>query len=423
MPYRLCRRILLPSLFLLAVTVAAAHAAAGLPASESPAFLRAANVLPRSLLSGPGYVVDPLVRNDGGVNIYMLHSPKGDLRVASTAVLYQRIHELQAAAAMDAVDTGAAFGQSVVDSGVGTLRGAVNLIVHPIDTLSGAASGLGKAVTRTTASLESRRPADDAGGVAGVLGYNRAKRDCAKRFGVDPYARNSILQASLDRLARAGFAGGLSASAAKMVIPGGVGLAVGAVSGAQTLNDIDVSMPPQELFARNMVRMQAMGVPEGAARLFIENPHFTPTGQSRLVAALHRMAAVGNRAAFIDGCVLTDDDDLARFQERQAGLYANVNAVTDRLTRLVPVGDTVAARTASGGFLWALPVDYLFWTSAMARLAGMVDAAARVRRAAGKTLVVAGMVSPLAAAKLRRAGWSVICLRVGLAPVGPAPRQ
>jgi len=78
-----------------------------------------------------------------------------------------------------------------------------------------------------------------------------------------------------------------------------VGLAVGAASGTQALNDIDVSTPPEDLFARNRVRMEAMGVPAAVAARFIENVHFTPTGQSRLVAALSGMPSVRNRAAFI----------------------------------------------------------------------------------------------------------------------------
>ena len=411
--------LLLAVLLLLAGLAAPAPAAP--PATESAPYFRAADLLPRSVLAGPEHRVDALVRNVDGINIYILHAPQGDLRVASTAMLYRRIHELQAAAAMDKVNTGAEFGRSVVDSGVDALKGAFNLVIHPIDTLSGAASGVGKAFRRTGDSMQSRRPDDEAGTAAGLVGYNQAKREYAKQFGVDPYARNRILQASLKRLAGAGTAGGLTGTVAKVAIPGGVGLAVGAASGTQALNDIDVSTPPEDLFARNRVRMEAMGVPAAVAARFIENVHFTPTGQSRLVAALSGMPSVRNRAAFIRLCALTDDDDLARYRERLAVLYANINATTDRLTRFEPIGAVMAATTTEGGFLVALPLDYLAWTPEMVTRAAVWDSAARAGRAGAKKLVVTGAASALARDRLRQTGWTVVCLREGLVPVEAAP--
>ena len=228
MPSR-ARRLVLALTLCLSVLVATTDAAG--PETETPPTLSAASLLPKSILSGPNHTVDDVVHNDGYINIYTLHSPKGDLRVESTALLYTRIHELNAAAAMDKVKVGREFGKSVAASGVSTVKGAVNLLVHPIDTLSSAASGVGKAFGRAADSLQEERPRDDDGAGAELLGYNKAKRDYAKAYGVDPYSRNAVLQASLKRLAGAGFAGGLTGTVAKAAIPGGVGMLV---SGAES---------------------------------------------------------------------------------------------------------------------------------------------------------------------------------------------
>lgn len=412
MSTRTRRLALILSLLVLFTTAAAAKA----PETETPPTLSAATLLPKPLLSGPNHTVDDVVHNDGYINIYTLHSPKGDLRVESTALLYTRIHELNAAAALDKVNTGKEFGKSVAASGVSTVKGAVNLLIHPIDSLSSAASGVGKAFGRAAASLEEDRPRDDDGAGAELLGYNKAKRDLAKAYGVDPYSRNPILQASLKRVAGAGFAGSLTGTVAKAAIPGGVGIAVTAVGGTNLFKDIDVATPPQELITRNRSLLQAMGVPQETIDLFIANSHFSPTGQSRLVAALAGMAGVADRAVFIRFCVLTDDSDLAYFRERMAGMYANINATTDRLAQFVPVGKFVAAQTVGGGFLCAYPLDYLAWTPTMARIGQALGQAANAARATSKKLIVSGEVSPLAAAKLRAAGWTVVCLREGLTP-------
>lgn len=393
------------------------------PETETPPTLSAATLLPKSILSGPNHAVDDVVRNDGYLNIYTLHSPKGDLRVESTALLFVRIHELNAAAAMDQVNKGKEFGKSIVNSGVGTVKGAVNLLVHPVQSLSGAVSGVGKAFGRAEASMRESRPRDDDGAGAELLGYNRAKREYAKAYGVDPYSRDPILQASLKRLADAGFAGGLTGTMAKVAIPGAVGLAVSGVGGSNLLNEIDVSTPPQDLLTRNRERLRAMGVSPELIDLFIANRHFSPTEQSRLVAALDAMPSVADRALFIRFCVLTDDEDLAFFRERMAELYANINATTDRLARFVAVGKLIAARTASGGFLCAYPLDYLAWTPAMAHLGSYLGQAATAAKATSRKLIVSGQVSPLAASRLRAAGWTVVCLREGLKPGTPRTRK
>lgn len=416
---RLCR-VVIAACCLLVLAVGATWAAA--LGTEQPPMLRASTFLPRSVLSGPNHRVDDLVRNDGYMNIYIVHAPKGDLRVESTALLYTRVYELEAAAAMDKVNTGAVFAKSVATSGVNAVKGAANLVIHPIKSVSGAVSGVGKAFSRANASMNDRRPSDDAGGGASLIGYNQALRDFAKQYGVDPYSRNSILQTSLKRLASAGAAGGLTGTVAKVAIPGGVGLAVSAASGSHALNEIDVSTPPEDLFARNRTRMEAMGVTTDVAYLFNENPHFTPTSQTRLVLSLEKMAQVRDRAAFINFCVLTDNDDVALFRERMATLYANLNATTDKVDRFVAVGKLLAARTAAGGFLVAYPLDYLAWTPTVANLARIMGAAATAAKATSKKLVVAGEVSPLAAATLGKAGWTVVSLREGLVQA-KAPRK
>lgn len=410
--------VLLTPLCLLCAVLWPAFAAApaAAPATEPPPVLSAAALLPASILSGPNHRLDDQVQNDGYINIYTLHTPKGDLRVESTALLYTRIREAEAAAAMDQVKTGAAVGQAVVSSGANAVTGAFNLITHPIDTLSGAASGVGKAFSRADASLRERRPADDAGAAGALTGYNQAKRDLAKAYGVDPYSRNPYLQASLKRLASAGTVGGLTGMAAKMAIPGGVGLAVSATSSAKFLNDVDVATPPEDLFARNRERLRAMGVTADVIELFIENRHFSPTGQSRLVSALFGMDGVANKAQFINFCVLTDEEDLAFFRERMAMLYANIHATTDRLREFVAVGKLIAARTADGGFLCAYPLDYLALTPAIVHLTQAMAETARSSGARSKKLVVGGELSPLAAKTLRAGGWTVVSLREGLSP-------
>jgi hypothetical protein len=90
------------SIMMLAITIAFLGGTVFVSTAESqefqkvPIILRASEVLPRDLLSGPNYTVRETVRNDGFVNIYELDTQYGPLKVESTALLLKRINELRA---------------------------------------------------------------------------------------------------------------------------------------------------------------------------------------------------------------------------------------------------------------------------------------------------------------------------------------
>lgn len=406
------RRLLAAALIaaLACLTVPGARAAKPAPAeaTENPPTLSAAAMLPDLVLVGPNHSVDDKAASDGYINTYIVHTPKsGDLRVESTAKLYATIQELNAAAAMDQVNAGAEIGKSVAKSAAGAVTGAFNLIIHPADSLS----NVGKSFSRATASAKSDRPTGDNGAMGELLGYNRAKREYAKAFSVNPYADNPVLQKSLKRLAGAGFFGSFAASAA---IPGGAALTF--INNAKLIpqSAVDVSIPPEDLFASNRERLKAMGVSQEQAELFVDNPNFDPILQTRFVLALDRMTNVSGRPAFVKFALFTNNADLAFFRTRMAELYANLNATTDPIKSFITAGKFVLAETPNGGILAAFPLDYLAWTPGVADIAAILGDAAAAKGAKTKKLVVAGEVSQLAAKTLKKGGWTVVQLREGL---------
>ncbi len=377
-------------------------------ATENPPTLSAAALLPDPVLVGPNHSMDDKVVNDGYINTYIIHTPKsGDLRVESTAKLYATIQELNAAAAMDQVNAGAEIGKSVAKSAAGAVTGAFNLIVHPADSLS----NVGKSFSRATASAKSDRPTGDDGTMGELLGYNRAKREYAKAFSVNPYSDDPVLQKSLKRLAGAGFFGSFAASAA---IPGGAALTFINNANLTPQSAVDVSIPPEDLFASNRERLKAMGVSQEQAELFVDNPNFDPIMQTRFVLALDRMTNVAGRPAFVKFALFTNNADLAFFRTRMAELYANLNATTDPIKSFITAGKFVLAETQNGGILAAFPLDYLAWTPGVADIAAILGDAATAKGAKIKKLVIAGETSPMAAKTLKKGGWTVVQLREGL---------
>ncbi|MFP5240103.1 MAG: hypothetical protein ACLGQW_09755, partial [Acidobacteriota bacterium] len=209
---------LLASLALTALLAATALA----QETETPPTFEARAVLPKAILSGPSYSLDSVVTNDGYLNAYTIRSRFGDFKAESTALLYTRIAEIAAMEKMEQLAGTSAFGTSLADKGKQTVQGAVNLVTDPLNTVGGALSGVGKMFVRAQESLVESTPSKYEGNrVQNLIGYSQTKRDYAKQFGVDPYSTNPVLQAKLNALAEAGYAGSITGSALQALIPGG----------------------------------------------------------------------------------------------------------------------------------------------------------------------------------------------------------
>ena len=392
-------------LFVLAAVLGLAwpHAVASAAGYETPSAPPASAILPPAMLSGPNYVVDPVVATDGYLYIYTLHTQFGDVRAASTAQLAVRIAETAALAKMAQVSALQEFGGGIVQKGEQTVQGAVDLVQNPLGTISGALTGVGRMFSSMSQDISS------GGGSAGakLLGVPALARQYAKQFGVDPYTTNPLVQARLTALAQAGAAGNITGDALAALIPGGVGIAVSAAGTTATLNNIDLTASPVTIAQQNQNLLAAMGVSSDAAAYFVANQAFTPTQQSRIVAALGNMAAVGNKTAFVSFLADTGDPDVANFRQRMAQMYAGYNAGVSPLSGFVPVGRHVAAVNAAGKLVLVFPTDCFFWTETNAVIAQAMSSLAQTMPTSGVELWAAGKVSPAFARNLRAMGWTV----------------
>ncbi len=408
---------LLLGLVSLCIAVVGLARAAQAPGYETPPVLNASTLLPQATCQGKLHRVDDRVRNDGYMNIYTIHSPLGEFRADSTAELLIRINEIYAIAAMDKVDTASEFGSSMLDSGKQTIKGAVNLVTDPLGTVGSALSGVGKMFVRAEEQIVESTPSQsEESRFANLIGYAKAKRDCAMLFHVDPYSSNQALQERLDRLAKANYLGGLTTTAIRAAVPGGVGLAMSAVGTTDFLNKVDVAVPPADMRRANREKLIRMGAGSDLAAMFFNNTVFTPVEQTILVNALDSMQRTENRMAFVSFVLYTNTPDTAFFRQRMAEMYADYHARVERIGRFVPVGQFIAAQTISGKFLLCFPLDYLVWTSPCASVASVLGQAASASSMRGKEMRVSGFVSPRTRQELKKAGFTLVELRQNLLP-------
>ncbi|GAB6039054.1 hypothetical protein JCM15519_36130 [Fundidesulfovibrio butyratiphilus] len=375
---------------------------------ETAGSLRASSLLPKSLLRGRDFRVEETVTTDGYVNIYILRSRYGDYRVYSTPLLVSRIDEIAAMGRMEKVSGAKEFGKGVWDGGANVIKGAANLITDPINTLGSTFSGVGKLFERAEESIAGSKASKYEDGAAyGAIGFSSVKRDYAKTFGVDPYSTNAPMQARLNKVASAGYAGGLTSMGLKMLIPGGVGIAVSSVGGVNWLGEVDLALPPTELRRNNREILLKMGIAPNLVEHFIDNDEFTPTQQSLLVKALSKMDQTAGRDLFIRLAARSGDQEQTLFRQRMAQLYSAYDRKVEHVEQFLQLGKLVGAKTRSGKVVLCFPLDRLVWTKSLAeRTQGMGKAVAEANPT-GVELWICGPASPLARKKIAALGWTL----------------
>ena len=366
---------------------------------ESPKALKAQDVLPAKLISSATHRVAPSVANDGFMNRFEVSSQFGALTASSNAELAKRVHELTVVAKLEQVSKSEEFSKHLQKGAERVLKGAESLITNPVDTVAGALSGVGKLFENANESVFGVG-SGNADQMQSLIGFSAKKREYARHFGVDVYSRNEILQKHLEDVAWAGYAGGITTTAAGMAVTGGAGIALSVTAGTETLNRIDMARAPVELRKHNHNRMVAMGASADVAQLFLDNEAFTLTQQTLFVDALESVNADG-RVDIIKTAVGSANANVADFRRRQAQMYAAISKRFGPITKFVTQGQLTVAVDGSGGTHIALPADHLLWTSALMSLTNQ----ATLDGASSQTIWVSGDATESAMAELANRKW------------------
>ena len=229
------------------------------------------------------------------------------------------------------------------------------------------------------------------------------------------YSRNEILQDRLNEISWAGFAGGLTVSAALAAVPGGAGVAMTVIGTTRVTTEIFKNTPPADLRRMNSEKLKAMGIDAHTIDTFISDSIFTPREQTELVSALDEINGAADRERFVQLAALTHNADMALFRQRQSEMYAGYHKGVAPLARFVSVGPLAVARAATGAVVFTIPVDHMVWTEHLGRLAANSDTVAnQMSGLTDKQLWVTGTLSPRARAEVGRMKWKVLEKNEGL---------
>lgn len=400
--------------------------------SELTPVLHADQLIDSALLRGPLHEVDPRVPVSGSMGVFTLHTPFGEKHVEGVELLAIRIDELPAIERLAEQTAFRTFVDATGEAAVRTGRAVANVLGDPVGTAQNLPSGIARyfrqtfrSVRRTTLNVTDaararmarddgteeptgEEDADSEGSAAGdaaesvalrYIGYNRARRDLARRLEVDPYTTNTLLNAQLDELAWSGLAGRVTFGAAL----GAAGAVSEVASVSGRLNRLVWELSPDEIRDLNEKQLAEAGFSGIRVRNFLRNGNFHPSLQLDFTHALLALGGAEGRFEFIDLAAQAADELEARFLLnflRLAQLTQEQDGAP--IARIVIDGEAMWVTTAAGSPVLLAPVDYLStspWLEALIEHPRLIGRRVHLR--------VSGLVSEDAAQRLARAGWRV----------------
>jgi hypothetical protein len=396
-------RLLLAITLLISAALAAAAAettAAPSDDYEAEPTYSADQLLEPSLLSGPGWRIEPEVPVRGYLAQFRVATEFGDLQVEGRAELLERIHEIEVIGELVAISRSKAFATAIGHSGKDIAKIIGRIGTHPIRTLTSIPTGLVRSLRSKWRDLreqsakardqaaEELREDDTAPGIGPQpptphardsdwwlksqkasgklakrwLGFSKVRRELARRMAVDPYSRNLLLNRELDRIAWASLVGEKSLGAAIDAAAPGVSEALG---WSQRVDDVVWTLDPVALGRLQQERMAAIC---GADPMIARSMHQGSLSPTQWQALVDSIEALGVRhcAPLLELIAATETDAEARYLLRALALLEAHRGEGDTI-ELAVAGRMLVARIGRQ-LVVPMPVDVLSWTAPVAAL-------------------------------------------------------
>ena len=395
---------------------------------ETPPVLAGSELAPAALLKGPLHTVAEPVTLEGFFGRFVIESKFGKFSVAGVNMLAVRVNELRAIEALQEVENSQAFQDSLVRAAQAPIQLVQSAVTNPLGTVESVGQGLGNVLGRvgflarsgaqsvadSTSSASpavSGLPSAPAGETipsaftGDPFGYNKARRDWARRLNIDPYTSNPVLRPLLDNASAASFAGSFAINTAIGAVSMGANLVVGFDT---DVRDAVWNQPAVDLARQNESRLLAMGVSGRTTRDFLRNRWFTPSLQTALVVALGKMGGIAGVESVIQVASQVQGETYVRFLVESVRMLGQYQGKDARLAKLRMSGIVPVGIAENGTPVIAAAIDYAYWDKAAAEFAQRKELKAKRR-----VLLVTGIASNRAKQEFEKSGW---VLRSGLRP-------
>ena len=295
------------------------------------------------------YEVKPEVPTDGFLTRIGIKSRFGEMVAVGPGMLETRLHEIEALAKLETLESSDEFQRALKDSGGEKTEGLEKIVDKPKETAQGMAEGIGRFFKRTYRSTKTglqtagdviqeqapgvqagpganlpgkaidpvegggeskyARAARASGDVAlNILGFDDARRRLCKRMGVDPYTTNKALDEKLDEVTKSLFAGDLAVDFATALIPGG-----SLISQSNRAGNWVWDTPPGDLRVAIEKDLLAMKFTRKDVDRLLRHRWYPLSFQAALTRSLNTLDGVKGRADIMGLVLSVTTYDQARF--------------------------------------------------------------------------------------------------------------
>jgi hypothetical protein len=383
---------------------------------EKPPTLPAQVLVPTSLLSGDGFHVNEQVPTDGLMAHFTIQSSVGTFQANSIEMLKIRVAEMPAIMELTKTSKTKVFAQALATNAVRPVQAAGQMVMHPVDTVTGLPAGVGRFFGRVGLAGQQLKEAAtepeeaSAGHKAGqfattagqatrnVFGYEQERRELAKKLHVDPYTTNPVLSKQLDDFALVAFRAHVGVTTTMAVfIPGSM-----AITATRVVSTWVWDTPKADLIVRDEKALRQLKVPETTIRTFMRNPVFPLSVQTAFITNLQRLSDVPGSINAVALASTAESEVQARFLTDAVGMLARYDETHTPITRLI-VRRAIIGQDRNGAIVAEAPVDYVSWIEEVSYFAHRPDL-----RRSRHNLWLTGQLSPLAKKNFESLGWVVV---------------
>ena len=391
---------------------------------EQPPAFEASQILPPILLKSELHRIREFCPSDGFMIHFTIDTNYGEIKCAGMNELAERINELKAIKTLVETSRTDLFAEGLKRSVEAPIDAVKNIADDPQEALRNAPATVGHFFKKVGSSIshasdkvedkwahrddpkDSADTIGDTGKSLGnsaksIAGFDKAKLDCARNLGVDPYSDNALLQAEIEKITWAFFAGGLPLRLGVSAVSGGASAAMTATKTVGLPEDI-YDVTPGELLLRDRESMLALGASETLIEAVFRNPNLGIAKRHSIIEALKEFPKNGDRINALGIAANCQSKAQARYLNQVMMKLKAQNKKTP-YAALTTVVRMPAGVTKQGVVELVAPVDYISWTPRMAEFANTPKMPQMKYRA-----LVYGQISPTATSGFEAAGWEII---------------
>ncbi len=345
---------------------------------ETPGVLMASDVIPPELKWGKNYSIRGVTAPTENTNTlgfthrFEITSVYGNFEAFCIDMVRIRAHEINVIAVLQDIKKTRKFSQAVKKAKKGLYKKAVDLILDPVDTITGVPKGGWRFIAQSGEMVKGGPEGREGGHAEALADFFKLKCRYAYKLGVDVYSTDKELQKELNSISMAGFASGeetlllftkAGKSAEGLMLKDARDLKI--ITRSPFLDEIDKMLldnTPDELEIINREKLKQIVEENYVIEGFLNHSDYSPRYKTVIVHALTNMEGVNNRDNFIKQAILVDNDEIAFIYQRMVKMIYDYHKNVQPVVKIIPVSKMVANYTKDQAIVAALPIDNLYWS-------------------------------------------------------------